>query len=260
MKHLRLFKTEAEHTLFKESEDYILPNVSYTVDINTVFYNPGSSEPESSYIAVDLGLPSGRLWSDRNVGASSAEDYGLYFTWGDTVGYTSDQVTNGEKTFSSDFSDYFDTTDDGYTFNKYAVKKLKTLETSDDAARANMGSDWRMPTQAEFQELINNTTPTFIDLQGNEFSKSEALSAIPEYNLKGVKFTSKNNSNSIFIPASGYCLDSEFCYADWNCYLWSSDLDSSGSTGAMYLYSDCSGYLDVMSTDRYCGIAVRGVK
>lgn len=99
MKHLKLFSTDSEYQRFAE-EEMILPNVSYVEDIDVVYYNPYSTEP--SYVMVDLGLPSGLLWADRNIGASSPEDAGLYFQWGDTVGYTAEQVANGEKAFSSD--------------------------------------------------------------------------------------------------------------------------------------------------------------
>lgn len=261
MKHLKLFKTNSQYEEYV-NDDLILPNVSYVEDDAKVYYNPDSAE-SSSYIAVDLGLPSGRLWADRNVGATSSEDYGLYFQWGDPVGYTAEQITNGEKTFSSDWSDYFDTTDGGNTFNKYAPDKLTVLEASDDAARANMGSDWRMPTQTEMQELIDNTTPTFIDLQGNEFSQSEAEGgAIAEGNLKGVKFTG-SNGNSIFIPASGIYDYSQLSFSGSEFSLWSSDLDTESSPGmstyAGYLFCDTS-YLSVLTDQRWFGMAVRGVK
>ena len=81
-------------------EDVVLPNVSYCKD-NNLYYNP-FVKPTSSYVAVDLGLPSGLLWADRNVGATSPEDAGLYFAWGDTVGYTAEQIDNEEHIFSKD--------------------------------------------------------------------------------------------------------------------------------------------------------------
>ena len=207
MKHLKLFNDNASYEAYMEGDGVILPNVSYIKD-GEVYYNP---EPVISYVAVDLGLPSGTLWADRNIGATSPEDDGLYFAWGETVGYTAKQVTNGEKTFSSDWSDYFDTTDGGSTFNKYTPGKLSVLEASDDAATVNMGSDWRIPTYDEISELMsefkNNTTLTFIDLQGNEFSQEEAKNgAIGNVNLKGVRFTGPNG-NSIFVPASGFYSD-----------------------------------------------------
>ena len=322
MKYLKYFKTEAEYNTYIQSEDFVLPNVSYTVDSDNVFYHVVATETGEykifllekknisglTYNMVDLGLPSGLLWADRNVGATSTESYGTYFAWGETSGLIYEGVKNvtaeqlcsmlqsligaemeltpdnidavlaemgiegtdlsvlgigftSEKAFSSDWSDYFDTTDGGNTFNKYAPDKLTVLEASDDAARANMGSDWRMPTQTEMQELIDNTTPTFIDLQGNEFSQSEAKNgAIAEYNLKGVKFTSKNNSNSIFIPASGGCGGSAFSDAGCNGFLWTSGLDSSVSRSAWTLSFDYGGRLDILSYYRCCGLPVRGVK
>ena len=255
MKYLKLFETDAQYESYKSSDDFVLPNVSYTNDGN-VYYNP-FIESTSSYVAVDLGLPSGRLWADRNVGAESPEDYGLYFQWGDTIGYTTDQVGK-DKVFN--WYDYFDTTDGSNTFNKYATDKLTVLEASDDAASVNMGSDWRMPTQTEMQELIDNTTPTFIDLQGNEFSRSETQSgAIAENNLKGVRFTG-SNGNSIFIPASGYCLTSTFSGTGSVCFLWSSVLHSSSSRYAMSLPFGFDGDLKILDFDRCYGNSVRAVR
>ena len=319
MKYLKKFNESSEYDAFKSSENYILPNVSWIVASDTVMYGISKTEEGDykvilvskkdisglTYNEVDLGLPSGRKWADRNVGAKSVDDYGTYFAWGETSGFTYEGAKNvtaeqlcsmlqtligaemeltpdnidavlaemgiegtdlsvlgvgftSEKAFSSDWSDYFDTTDGGKTFNKYDKGKLTVLEASDDAARANMGSDWRIPTQTEMQELIDNTTPTFIDLQGNEFSQSEANNdAIAEYNLKGVKFTSKNNSNSIFIPASGHCNVSTFGYAGYCGYLWTSSLDSGNSRGARSLNFNYDGDLNIGVDRRYFGQPVR---
>ena len=237
-------------------EDVALPNVSYCED-GKVYYNP-IVEPASSYVAVDLGLPSGRLWADRNVGATSPEEAGLYFAWGDTVGYTRDQVGK-DKAFSSDWSDYFDTNDGGKTFNKYTTDKLTRLEASDDAATVNMGSDWRMPTYDDLRELTYNTTYTFIDLQGNEFSESEATNgAIAEGNLKGVKFTG-SNGNSIFIPALGICVDSGCVNINSQGTMLTSDLiwDPVSDYGLGFWYDSCP---SISYLRRCFGNQVRGVK
>lgn len=93
MKYLKYFKTEADYNAYLQSEDFILPNVSYTVDSDTVFYHVVKTETGDykifllekknisglTYNMVDLGLPSGTLWADRNVGATSPEDFGTYF-------------------------------------------------------------------------------------------------------------------------------------------------------------------------------------
>lgn len=156
---------------------------------------------------VDLGLPSGLKWADRNIGASSPEESGLYFQWGDTVGYTKEQVEAGEKIF--DFYSYFDSINgSSERFEKYYCDEdgytgPSILESADDAATVNMGSEYRMPTKADFKELIDNSTIIYIDLQGNEFTQDEVKSgSISENNLKGIKFIGPNG-NSIFITAAG---------------------------------------------------------
>jgi hypothetical protein len=127
------------------------------------------------------------------------------------IGVTGTDLINtpiGRFGFSSDkkfnWNSYFDTTDDGITFNKYNTNGgLTVLESVDDAATVNMGNTWRMPTTDEMQELIDNTTQTFIDLDGNEYSKEQIQSgAVNEGKLKGMRFTG-SNGNSIFMPAAG---------------------------------------------------------
>ena len=58
---------------------------------------------EFKYELIDLGLPSGTLWMDRNIGASSPEDAGLYFAWGETQGYTADEVGRTRKFIWKDY-------------------------------------------------------------------------------------------------------------------------------------------------------------
>lgn len=287
----------------------IIPNETGTM--YTVYLVEQSDISGITYNAIDLGLPSGLKWADRNVGSDSSEEYGCYFAWGDTIGYkykgvqqlsaaevatlmqpimfpdpsADDYVELTEDNIGDilveqgiegtdltaigggfvknklyNWSNYFDTTDGGSTFTKYATNKLITLDASNDAAVVNMGDSWRMPTNSEFTELINNTTPTFIDLDGNEFTKSKAQSgAIESYNLKGIKLTG-SNGNSIFIPAAGYCdgtmLSGVGCYGD----LWSSSLHTSNSQLARYMGFNCLGNFGVYNYSRYYGRSVRAVQ
>ena len=167
-----------------------------------------------------------------------------------------------DKCFSSDWSDYFDTTDSGSTFNKYATDKLTVLQSEDDAATVNMGSEHRMPTQDDFEELINNCIITFIDLYGNEFSQSEAENnSIAAYNLRGVKFTG-SNGNSIFVPAGGGSFDSTVTLVYYSVCLWSSILNINNTKNAAWtLNVKYSGdFLTVGGNPRSIGQAVRGVK
>lgn len=199
MKHIKYFPTEAEYNAFVESADFVLPNVSYALNVDTVYFHP-EQLVDSTPSLIDLGLPSGLLWADRNIGAASPEDAGLYFQWGDTVGYTADET---KDTKFDSWDSYFDTTDGGQTFNKYATGKLTTLEATDDAATVHMGSEYRMPTIADYEELIWNTTFSAIDINGNEFDYDYfASGAIGANNLKGIKLTGPNG-NSIIFPAAG---------------------------------------------------------
>ena len=164
-----------------------------------------------------------------------------------------------DKLFNWD--SYFDTTDGGSTFNKYNNNGgLIVLESIDDAVTVHMGSKYRMPTSTEIQELINNTTQTFIDLDGNEYSIEQAQNGVIEQGqLKGVKFTS-SNGNSIFIPAAGYCVESLLVAIGMYGRLWSSSLDGSCDGEARDLVFDYEGLVYEYSYYRCYGLSVRGVE
>lgn len=268
-----------------------------------------------TYNMIDLGLPSGLKWADRNVGASSPEYYGSYFQWGDTNAYTFDgvgevtadelasllqpmvgdemEVTKdnvgdvllmmfegydvgtdlintpvGTLVFSLDklfnWNSYFDTIDGGSTFSKYNnYGGLTVLESSDDAATVHMGSQYRMPTVDELWELKNNTTPTFIDLDGNEYSQEQTqYGAIEQGKLKGIRFTG-SNGNSIFLPASGFYEEGSWLVdLTASGMLWSSSLYSSDSEFAKCLKFMYDGSVDDNHSGyhRYRGLSVRGVQ
>ena len=208
-----------------------------------------------SYEMVDLGLSV--KWANKNIGAYNPEDAGLYFQWGDTVGYTADQVSK-DKVFN--WSSY--KFGERSNLTKYnSTDGLKVLESSDDAATVYMGSQYRMPTRSEIRELINNTTLTFIDLDGNEYSKEKAQNrAIKRGKLKGVRFTG-SNGNSIFIPAAGYCGESLLDEVGVSCELWSSSLYSDNDDYAKFLSFDYDGFISEYSRlYRCCGQSIRGVK
>ena len=198
----------------------------------------------NGYDYVDLDLPSGTLWATKNVGASSPSDYGLYFQWGDTQGYTADQVGTGEgqKKFASDESDYKFGVYPNYT--KYTTKGA-TLDLEDDAVHANMGGDWHMPTPTQISELINtaNTTSTWETQDG----------------VNGRLFTSKKDgTKSIFIPAAGFAWDGSVQDSGDNGYVWSSMLNAGYVNLGQYLFF-VSGYVYLININRCNGLSVRGV-
>ena len=199
---------------------------------------------------VDLGLPSGTLWATCNVVAKKPSDAGLYFQWGDTKGYTKDQIGTGDghKKFAEDWSDYklrlSGDNNVNVAFTKY-TRSDTALNLEDDAAHANMGGSWHMPTPAQIQELINtaNTTNTWTTQDG----------------VNGRLFTStKDASKSIFIPAAGYAMDGSFYHVGGNGYVWSSRLSMYYATYGIYLDFG-SGYASLGNDVRYKGRSVRGV-
>lgn len=206
-----------------------------------------TDEPESLYEFVDLGLPSGTLWATTNVGAEKPEDFGLYFAWGETQGYTGDDVKNGEKQF--DWPYYKLCGGSNSTLTKYntdsyygTVDTLTTLEQVDDAVYTS-DNTCRMPTKAELEELTANTTSTWETLNG----------------VDGIRFTSKTNGNSIFVPAAGNCNYDSVDYVGSYGGLWSSSLDESYSGGAWGLdFGSDSVYMG--SYSRCNGLTVRAVQ
>ena len=107
------------------------------------------------YKAIDLGLPSGRLWADRNVGAEKETDYGLYFQWGDTVGY----ADASHSTWETCPGNGGDSAYNAKSIAAWDAENLKSgagmgyvteiLKPEADAATVNMGSKWRMPTMED---------------------------------------------------------------------------------------------------------------
>ncbi len=188
----------------------------------------GGSGGDHAY--VDLGLPSGLLWATCNVGADNPEDYGDYFAWGET---------QPKDTYNWSTYQYYD----GSNVTKYTGSDgLTTLLPEDDAATANWGSDWRMPTKEEWQELCNNTTHTWTTQNG----------------VNGRLFTA-SNGNSLFLPAAGCRGDSSLYGAGSHCSYWSSSLITGSPYYAWYFFFD-SDICGMDSDGRNGGQSVRGVR
>ena len=169
---------------------------------------------------VDLGLSSGLKWATCNVGADSPEDYGGYYAWGETE--TKTEYTQGNSvTFGQQLNDI-------------------SGNAQYDAATANWGGTWRMPTKDEIRELIYNCNWT-----------PETQNGVDGFKVTG------NNGNYIFIPASGY-RDGSSLYIYGECYYWSSTPRQYGVEFANILYSDT----EFQSEDvnyRYRGLTIRPV-
>ncbi len=180
---------------------------------------------------VDLGLPSGLKWATCNVGAGSPEDYGNYYAWGETT---------TKSTYSDDNSLTYGLSKSQLQSQGY-IDVGGNLTPSHDAARANWGGSWRLPTKTDLEELEDRCTWTWTTQGG----------------VKGYKVTGPNG-NHIFLPAAGYRYGSSLYYARENGYYWSSTPHESNSYGACRLYFD-SGAQSVYWSDRYYARSVRPV-
>ena len=212
--------------------------------VNVSFAKQGSSNNNNTnHEYVDLGLPSGTLWATCNVGANSPEEFGDYFAWGETqpqasnaYSWSSYKYCNGDYDKLTKYCNNSYYGDNGFTDN------LTTLEASDDAATANWGSGWRMPTKEEWQELYYNTTVTWTTQNG----------------VNGRLFTA-SNGNSLFLPAAGNRWDG--ILGDVGSYgrYWSSSLSTYEPYGAWYLHFSSGYYGMDHDRDRNGGVTVRPV-
>ena len=203
-------------------------------------YTNVECDSEKVYEYVDLGLSV--KWATCNVGATKPEEYGDYFAWGET-----------EPKSTYDWSTYKYSNGSAMSVTKYCtdsyfgtVDNKTTLDLSDDAARANWGGSWRMPTDAELTELREQCTWTWTTQNG----------------IYGYKVTSKKSgytNKSIFLPAAGCRYDSSLDYAGSGGSYWSSSLGSEYPTGAWRVVFDSDNYVIRHSSGRDHGFSVRPV-
>ena len=247
MKYFKLFD---EQTAFDDTKSTVdRPNVAVVKESGDVFLTGRNA---NGHAFVDLGLSV--RWATMNVGAAKETDCGYYFMWGETTPNITPSSWQNYKYCDATA----ETTNDNAMLNKYYTStkygdnpdNKTTLDLEDDAARFHMGGDWRMPTRAEIQELLDNTTNEWFE----NFNGT---------GRKGYKFTSKADpSKYIFIPASGSLTDKVWD-VNLSCHLWSSSLSSSRAANNLYFLqpgykgNDRGPYGDTMW--RPTGSVVRGV-
>lgn len=184
---------------------------------------------------IDLGLPSGTKWACCNVGASKPEGYGGCYAWGETAKksiYDGDTYKYGTYNLPND--------DDK---NKLVNIGSDIQGTQYDAATANWGSQWVMPSIEQMEELKNNCTSEWTTKNG----------------VKGRRFTGTNGA-SIFLPAVGYrWLGNARNHAGTQGFYWSSTLGESRTNYAFNLWFH-SGYVGTDYDNRCHGYSVRPVR
>lgn len=237
MKNLNIFSLITEYENTKSEGLLITPNVSFVNEDSSVRYLLKNVLTHNGYEYVDLGLPSGVKWATCNVGANSPEECGLYFAWGETTGYTADDVISGVRIFGEE---------------SYTASDISTdLTLYQDAAHVNLGGNWRMPTYDEYQELLDNCNGVWTD----------------DYNGTGVAgrvFTSKVNGNSIFFPAAGSGSNSSIDSVGSYSYYWSASYASEPDKldwlfTYAYEFNFGSKGQYIQASARYYGYSVRAV-
>ena len=220
---------------------------------------------------VDLGLPTGTLWSKYNLGVnpnqlSKAEDwYGDYYAWGELEGNKTNK--KGEIYFEYDnykFGNDYDKltkycNDPEFGLNGF-TDNLTQLLPEDDAAYQNKklhNFKFHIPTKDQCEELINYTKNYWV----NNYEQNKIIHN-PEDDggikgLNGRVFEGKNG-NQMFIPAAGYHSGSDTNSVGTFCFLWSSSLHLANSSNAYNIYF----YLKTVAMAnncRYCGFSIRPV-
>ena len=204
--YVRAYATNSKGTAYGEEKSFM--TLAGTGSIN-------------GYAWVDLGLPSGVKWATCNVGATTPEGYGNYYAWGETTTKSS-YVYSNSVTYNQEIRDF-------------------SGNVTYDAARANWGGTWRMPTKAEIVELRKNCTCTWTTQNG----------------VNGYKVTGPNG-NSIFLPAAGEYSGSSRNYVGEFGDYWSSTPYESGTYYACDLGFSIYG-LGEGGYYRYYGRTVRPV-
>lgn len=214
-----------------DDDDELTEDVSDTDDDSDT--DDSSTTPGT---AIDLGLSV--KWSDINIGATLPADYGNYYAWGEIV------------------------TKQSYTLVKSVTYEVSSIEdfsgdATYDAATANWGSSWRMPTKDECQELIDDCTWTWITQEDSDGT------AINGYKVEGT------NGNTIFLTQSSGYWSGPTYYAKGGAF-WTSTASEKDSTMAFRMYINADSlrskyvnYADIEcladQSSRHCGWPVRPV-
>lgn len=264
-------------------ENYSYIKNIYTYENAIKKYHELLALADSNYKKIDLGLTSGTLWADRNIGATDIYDGGKVFQWGDPTPYdipehTGNKVNEGQKMFG--WSDYkWNPSGDGYTFTKYNGTDGKTtLDIEDDAAHVNMGDEWKMPTKEQVIELFKETTQELyatltddsvpVKVANGTYNENDGFVSLTYIDghtsgeasgkLAYIVLTSKTNGNFLVVPSSVYVSDGNVNTVGDGGGFWSSSLNSNKVMNAWYSHFGNEVCL-VGGNGRYVGFGVRGV-
>ena len=232
-------------------------NRKAVINMGTASVAQGWTGTMNGHGYVDFGIRmDGKkiLFATCNVGADSPEEYGDYFAWGATEPYYTSYTMNGTTVTITSWKDgksagYAQANAPFYSGSAYTTYTTAgdVLAAEHDAARANMGGEWRMPTTEEMQALYDNTT-------------NEPITDYKGTGIAGRIFTGKGNyaNSSLFLPAAGFFNGTSYNNGGSRGYYWSSTLYSStGGRGLLF----SSGHVNPQyDNGRYLGFSVRAVR
>ena len=224
----------------------------YAVSLKLDKVASGGNAPANAE-AVDLGLSV--KWANMNIGATSEEEYGDFFAWGGTTPVTDTSIDlnwnsncpfwqSGTAWNRVKFTKYVPTDETSYWGGTGNPDNKLTLEPEDDAAAVNWGGAWRMPTQQELQELLDNTKRQWTTVNG----------------IAGYKFTSTVSGYTdkyIFLPAAGYRDDTTLSNQGSYGRYWSSSVGSPYNGWRLNFYDGAAG---MNGSYRFNGRSVRAVQ
>ena len=243
MEFLKAFANHNEYLVFTNTGKFVRPNVSLCQQENEMHYK-GKLKP-NGHAYVDLGLPSGTLWATMDIGANSENENGIYFRWGETVSRVG---MNRHKFHSAQKKLTKYCIESEYGENGF-VDNITTLELMDDAANVIWGGDWHIPSDEQFQELMDNTYQNW-----NRSSSSMTVTSI-------------HNGNTLLFKAGGYRSGSYDSLYKKDCaYYWLNSLGGetqyshigvSSPYGHNFEFSNNAN--SIYNEDRTEGLLIRGV-
>lgn len=211
---------------------------------------------ESQELIVDLGLPSGRKWATHNIDVTMQNGFTKsiyqyecsFFSWGNTFGIN--------PISTSAFSYNWGTGNDGPYASTPGASLTGNAGLGYDAAFANFGNSWRLPTTEDFAELFNSSYTKYVDANGDEVTGTNKLVTVN--GVVGIRLMSLVNGKTIFFPCSGYGSETSWGNRGASGYYWSSSLYSATQGRSLRFLS--GGVYPQSYSNRFNGFAVRPVQ
>ena len=245
----------------------IQPDIIHAGNVVTLCYDGtnynvisivGNEGGASSDLWVDMGLPSGVKWARKNLDMSqdsgfAASEYQYecsFVSWGNT------DTHNPTSTSAFDYN--WGSANDGPYASTPGAALTANASVGFDAARANLGAPWRLPTTEEFAELFNSSYTKYIDADGNDIAAATTDKRVTINGVMGIRLKSKINGNILFFACSGYGGGASWGGRGSRGDYWSSSLYS--ATSGRGLSFDSGGVSPQGHSNRFYGFAVRPVQ